>query len=175
MLYFAYGSHLDPEQMKRHCPDAKVVGMASLDDYQVGFPRFSNDWGGGTASLHLAHGEVMWGVVYKLSDGDLANLDTYEGYLGPGDQHNEHDREHVTLELVRADDGSIPRRVRAWTHIARPAHAAPPSAKYKACMVAGAQHHQLPEEYTSLLKEIEAAPEESTTADTGQNPAPEAD
>ena len=159
MLYFAYGSHLDPEQMKRHCPESRVVGMASLDEYRLAFPRFSNDWEGGTASIHLAHGEKMWGVIYELMDADLESLDQYEGYLGPDDQHNEHDREHVTLELVRADDGSIPRRVRAWTHIARPAHAAPPSARYKACMIAGARHHQLPEDYIGMLKEIETAPE----------------
>ena len=159
MLYFAYGSHLDPEQMKRHCPQAKTVGMASLDEYRLDFPRFSNDWGGGTASIHLAHGQVMWGVVYDLSESDLEGLDKYEGYLGPDDQHNEHDREHVTLELVRADDGSIPRRLRAWTHISRPAHPAPPSPKYKECMVNGALHHQLPEDYVAMLKEIEAAAE----------------
>ena len=157
MLYFAYGSHMDPEQMRRHCPNAEVVGIASLDDYRLDFPRFSNDWGGGTASIHLAHGEKMWGVVFELTESDLESLDKYEGYLGPDNQHNVHDREHVTLELTRADDGSIPRRVRAWTHIARPAHASPPSAKYKECMLSGATAHNLPEDYVSMLKEIEAA------------------
>lgn len=159
MLYFAYGSHLDPKQMRRHCPEAQVVGLASLEDYRLDFPRFSNDWGGGTASIQLAHGETMWGVVYELTDADIESLDKYEGFLGEGNQHNEHDREHVTLELVRADDGSIPRRVRAWTHIARPAHAAPPSAQYKECMLNGARHHQLPEDYIAQIREIEAASE----------------
>jgi gamma-glutamylcyclotransferase (GGCT)/AIG2-like uncharacterized protein YtfP len=158
MLYFAYGSNLDPEQMKSRCPESQVVGLASLDDYRVTFPRFSNDWGGGTASIHLAHGKKVWGVLYELSDGDLQKLDEYEGYVGPQDQHNVHDREHVTVGLERPDDGSIPRRVRAWTYIARPAHAAPPSEKYKAAMMTGATHHRLPEEYVAMLRELETAP-----------------
>ena len=30
MLYFAYGSNLDPEQMQFRCPGAKAVGLAGL-------------------------------------------------------------------------------------------------------------------------------------------------
>jgi hypothetical protein len=159
LLYFAYGSNLDPEQMKERCPGCQVVGLASLSDYRIAFPRFSNRWGGGSASIQLAHGEVMYGALYDLTEDDLAKLDTFEGFVGAGDQHNAHDREHVTLELTRPDDGSIPRKVRAWTYIARPAHPAPPSARYLDRILAGAKHHRLPEEYVARLKEIETGSE----------------
>lgn len=161
MLYFAYGSNLDPQQMKERCPDSVVVGMASLQNYRIGFPRFSNRWGGGTASIQLAHGESMWGVVYELSDADLEKLDGFEGYVGEDDQHNAHDRVHVTLELERPDDGSIPRKVRAWTYVARPAHPAAPSARYLERILTGARHHRLPEEYLAWLATIEPASEEA--------------
>jgi len=115
MLYFAYGSNLDPAQMRERCPESTVVGLASLADYRISFPRYSNRWGGGTASIQLAHGETAWGVLYELTDEDLAKLDGFEGFVGEDDQHNAHNREHVTVELVRPDDGSIPRKVRAWT------------------------------------------------------------
>jgi Gamma-glutamyl cyclotransferase, AIG2-like len=157
MLYFAYGSNLDPEQMRERCPNHVVVGLASLQEYRIGFPRFSNRWGGGTAGLQLAHGKVMWGVLYELTDDDLAKLDEYEGFIVDGDQHNAHDREHVTLELVRPDDGSIPRKVRAWAYVARPAHPAVPSRRYLDCILAGARHHRLPEEYIAELTLIETA------------------
>lgn len=160
MLYFAYGSNLDPEQMKERCPGSSVVGLAALHDYRIAFPRFSNRWGGGSASLQLAHGEIMYGVLYELTDDDLAKLDAIEGFVGPGDQHNAHDREHVTLELERPDDGSIPRRVRAWAYVARPAHPAPPSARYLERIRAGARHHRLPEEYIARLEAIEPGPED---------------
>jgi cation transport regulator ChaC len=156
MLYFAYGSNLDPEQMKQRCPESGVVGLASLADHRVAFPRFSNDWGGGTAGVQLAHGQTTWGVLYELSDADLGRLDEYEGFVAEGDQHNHYDREHVTVELVRPDDGSIPRKVRAWTYVARQAHPAPPSRRYLDAMLTGARHHRLPEEYVAWLETIEA-------------------
>jgi gamma-glutamylcyclotransferase (GGCT)/AIG2-like uncharacterized protein YtfP len=159
MLYFAYGSNLDPEQMKQHCPQSVVVGLASLTDYRMTFPRFSNRWGGGTAGIQLSHGEIVWGVVYELTDSDLASLDEYEGYVAEGDQHNVHDREHVTLELVRPDDGSIPRKLRAWTYVARTAHPAAPSRRYMDGVIGGARHHRLPEEYIAGLLQIETGEE----------------
>jgi hypothetical protein len=162
MLYFAYGSNLDPAQMKRRCPDSTVVGLASLADHRVAFPRYSNDWGGGTASIQLAHGGTTWGVLYEVGDADFARLDDYEGFVADGDQHNHYDREHVTVELVRPDDGSIPRKVRARTYVARPAHPAPPSRRYLDTMLAGARHHRLPEEYVAWLESIETGPEDAT-------------
>jgi gamma-glutamylcyclotransferase (GGCT)/AIG2-like uncharacterized protein YtfP len=164
MLYFAYGSNLDPTQMKERCPDSSVVGLASLANYRPGFPRYSNRWGGGTASIQLAHGQTMWGVLYELSDADLEKLDRVEGFVAEGDQHNAHDREHVTVELVRPDDGSIPRKVRAWTYVARPARPAPPSRRYLARLLAGARHHRLPEEYVVWLESIETGPDDTETA-----------
>jgi len=57
----------------------------------------------------------------------LAALDRYEGYVGPNDQHNLYDRETASVQLVRADDGSFPRRLRAWIYVARPSNPSPPS------------------------------------------------
>ena len=34
-LYFAYGSNLNVEQMKRRCPNATEISSAVLDGYQV--------------------------------------------------------------------------------------------------------------------------------------------
>jgi hypothetical protein len=86
-------------------------------------------------------------------------LDGFEGFVAAGDQHNAHDREHVTVELVRPDDGSIPRKVRAWAYLARTAHPAPPSPRYLETILRGARHHRLPEEYVAMLGEIETGEE----------------
>ena len=95
MLYFAYGSNLDPDQMKSRCPGHQVVGMAVMHDHQMVFPLTSHDWGGGVAGVQMHHGAELWGMVFELTDDDLAALDRYEGYRGPGDQHNLYDRETV--------------------------------------------------------------------------------
>lgn len=152
MHYFAYGSNLNPDQMKHRCPGHGVVGLAVLREHKLAFPVTSHDWGGGVAGVVPSHGTNVWGVVYDLSsDEELAALDGYEGYRGPGDQHNLYDREPVFVDLVRPDDGSIPRRVRAWCYFARPSNPAPPSRRYLEAILAGARHHRLPEEYVAAI------------------------
>jgi gamma-glutamylcyclotransferase (GGCT)/AIG2-like uncharacterized protein YtfP len=151
MHYFSYGSNLNPEQMRQRCPDHKVVGMAALHDHRLAFPLTSHDWGGGVASVVPSHGTSVWGIVYELSEGDLVELDRYEGYRGPDDQHNLYDRQTVFVELTRPEDGSIPRRVRAWCYFARPSNPAAPSRRYLDAVLAGARHHHLPDEYVAAL------------------------
>jgi gamma-glutamylcyclotransferase len=157
MHYFSYGSNLNPEQMRGRCPDHKVVGMAALHEHRLAFPLTSHDWGGGVASVVPSHGTTVWGIVYDLSERDLAELDRYEGYRGPDDQHNLYDRQTVFVELTRPEDGSIPRRVRAWCYFARPSNPAAPSRRYLDAVLAGARHHRLPEEYVAALAKTAAS------------------
>ena len=151
MLYFAYGSNLDPQQMTRRCPGATVVGVAELKDHRLTFPLTSHDWGGGVASVGVAHGVSVWGVVYDLSEANLTALDRYEHFVGPGNQHNLYDRESASVQLARADDGSFARRLRVWINIARQANPSPPSQRYLEAIVRGARHHHLPEDYIRKL------------------------
>jgi gamma-glutamylcyclotransferase (GGCT)/AIG2-like uncharacterized protein YtfP len=161
MLYFAFGSNLDPEQMQSRCPGGIVVGLAALRDHRLAFPLYSNAWGCGVSSIQPAHGDTVWGMLYELTEAHIASLDRFEEFRGPGDQHNVYDREQVTVELVRPDDGSIPRRVRAWTYVARPSNPSPPSRRYLDAILRGARHHRLPEEYIAKLAAVAVAPEPS--------------
>src|SRR5262249_47980262 len=154
MLYFAYGSHLDPGEMQASCPGHRVVGVAVLHDHRLAFPLYSNRWEGGVAGLVHAHGEKVWGVLSELTEADLAALDEHEGWKGPGNQHNLYERETVTVELVHPVDGSAPRRVRAATYYPRVSNPSPPSSRYLETLVRGAQHHRLPEEYIERLRAI---------------------
>lgn len=151
MLYFAYGSNLDPEQMRSRCPEHRVAGLAALRDHRLVFPLYSERWGGGVASVQLAHTLTVWGVVFELTDSDLKSLDGFEGFNAPGDQHNLYDRVTIYVELTRADDGSFPRRVLAFTYIARPANPTAPSRRYLDAILRGARHHRLPEDYVAAL------------------------
>lgn len=157
MLYFAYGSNLDLDQIRVHVPNVAVVGLASLADHRLTFPLYYEGWGGGTAGVAHAHGETVWGALYELDEAGLAALDRYEGWKGPGDHHNLYERELVTVELVRADDGSVPRRVRAYTYFARPLNPTPPARRYMETLLKGARRHRLPPEYIEWLETIEVA------------------
>lgn len=169
MLYFAYGSNLDPRQMQERCPGHQVVGLAALHDHRLAFPRFSDTWGGGTAGPLPAHSQQVWGVVFDVTEEHMASLDRHEGFRGAGDQHNEYDRETVTVDLVRPDDGSVPRRLRAATYFARSSNPQPPSRRYLDTILRGAVHHRLPEDYVEALRKTEAG--EETAAAEGEGPS----
>ena len=156
MFYFAYGTTLDPDEMSRLCPGSVAVGLAALHDHRLAFPRYSSRWEGGVAGLAHAHGEIVWGALYAVTESDLAALDEAEGWRGPDDQHNLSDREPITVELTRPDDGSVPRRLRAWTHATRTSNPSRPSRRYLEVLVKGARRHRLPEEYVGRLSEVEA-------------------
>src|SRR5262245_32456955 len=88
MLYFAYGSNMDPDQLRERSPDHRIVGLAALRDHRLFFPLYSNRWNGGVASVQPHHGDTVWGVLAELTDADLRSLDGFEGFRAPGDQHN---------------------------------------------------------------------------------------
>ena len=164
MLYFAYGSNLDPAQMQQRCPGHRVVGLAALQDHRLAFPVYSSDWGGGVAGPVLAHGRQVWGVLYELSDDLVAALDDFEGYRGRGDQHNFYDRETITVDLVRPDDGSVPRRVRAAAYFPHFSSPSPPSRAYLDTILRGAVHHRFPVDYLEGLRSVEVAGESASPA-----------
>ena len=163
MLYFAFGSNLDPDQIRERCPGYRRVGLAALHDYRLVFPLYSELWGGGGASVQLHHGDVVWGCVYDLTDDDLARLDGFEGYRGPGDQHNIYERQLVTVELTRPDDDSVPRRLRAFTYVARFSNPSPPTRRYLDAILKGARHHGLPDEYVAKLGKTSVLAESTET------------
>ncbi len=73
ILYFAYGSNLDPDQFKMRCPSSQKIDRATLADHQL---LFSNR---GYATIRPAKNNTVYGVVYELSREDAIELDRFEG------------------------------------------------------------------------------------------------
>lgn len=72
-LYFAYGSNLQLEQMKRRCPDSKLIGHGILR----GFRWQINERG--YANIVAEEGRDVQGLCYEISPTDEARLDVNEG------------------------------------------------------------------------------------------------
>lgn len=70
--YFAYGSNLNRDQMKRRCKDAVPLTAAVLKGYRL-VERCHAD-------IEPADGYVVNGAVYEISGDDLTALDHYEGF-----------------------------------------------------------------------------------------------
>ncbi|MBM2826227.1 MAG: hypothetical protein HW403_291 [Dehalococcoidia bacterium] len=145
MLYFAYGSNMSPTQMKERCQDARFVSTASLEGHRLAFLLYSNAWHGGVCGLVRDDADVVWGVVYDLSEEDMSRLDAWEG--APQSYY----RQPAQVRL--ASNGEM---AQAETYFfARPSTAENlPSKRYMDRLLEGARHWGLPTEYIRSLEVI---------------------
>ena len=142
-LYFAYGSNMDPVQMAERCPGSRALGAARLAGWRLTFTRDSPAWGGGVGHIELAPGDEVWGVLWDLTDENLASLDEYEG-LAVG----AYVRDRVTVRFEEGD-------VEADVYIAVPRGYKKPSRRYLAALLRGAEAHGCPDDYVERLRGIE--------------------
>ena len=132
-LYFAYGSNLCVRQMALRCPDAADPRPAVLSDH---------DWlinQRGVATVEPVAGNQVHGVLWQISAGDLAALDSAEGVPV------RYRRDRLT---VHTDDGPSP----AWVYIDHRVTPGPPRPGYLPKIVDGAVHHGLPQRWVDFLR-----------------------
>lgn len=72
MLYFAYGSNMDHEQMAARCPGATLVQVGCLHGH-----RFSIN-GRGYATVLEDHSQKVYGLIWKITSSHAQALDGYE-------------------------------------------------------------------------------------------------
>lgn len=156
MLYFAYGSNMDWNQIRERCPSASFVGIAMLRDHRLAFTRKSQKRNCGVADAVVDPGHSIWGVVYEVDDRDVGGLDASEGY-SPGRGNNDYRREE--RHVFPDGDGTKPLAVAVY--FATPDSNPPlPNQAYKDQILAGARWWHLPKVYTSqVLETIEVAAE----------------
>lgn len=143
MLYFAYGSNMDPSQMQGRCPGARALGAARLPGYRLLFRWDSPGWGGGVADVQEDGETEVWGVLWEISDEHEAGLDEYEAVAD-----GVYGKRTVTVE---AADGLRD----AYLYIMAPDRAAKaPSGRYLKALIRGARAHALPEGYVEQLRSL---------------------
>jgi gamma-glutamylcyclotransferase (GGCT)/AIG2-like uncharacterized protein YtfP len=151
MIYFAYGSNMDPLQMRERCKDASLIGPAELPAHRLCFPRWSDKRQHPVASIEPSIGTSVWGVLFELTSSDVEALDRKEGFRGVGRPDNAYRRSEVRLKSGGAE-------VSAQTYFAEPNPVRPeaglPSAGYMKQMVDGAMFAKLPEAYVSWLRSL---------------------
>ncbi|MGY4711071.1 poly-gamma-glutamate hydrolase family protein [Mycolicibacterium sp. CBM1] len=136
--YFAYGSNLCVQQMARRCPEAIDPRPAVLTDH---------DWlinERGVATVEPFAGGTVHGVLWWVSDHDLATLDSAEGVPV------RYRRDRLT---VHTDSGPAP----AWVYIDHRTEPGPPRPGYLERIVDGALHHGLPRRWIDFLRRWDPA------------------
>ena len=73
--YFAYGSNLHHEQMKRRCPKCRYIKKYTLNNYQLSFRSKY-----GAADIERKVGKKVYGALYIISKYAEKKLDVYEEY-----------------------------------------------------------------------------------------------
>ncbi len=130
--YFAYGSNLCIEQMALRCPGATDPRPATLADH---------DWlinERGVATVEPFTGSCVHGVLWRVSDHDLATLDSAEGVPV---------RYRRDRLIVHTDDGPSP----AWVYVDPRVEPGPPRPGYLERIIDGARHHGLPHRWIDFL------------------------
>jgi gamma-glutamylcyclotransferase (GGCT)/AIG2-like uncharacterized protein YtfP len=74
ILYFAYGSNLNAEQMARRCPGARFVGRYELQGWRLVFRKFAD-----IEPADLIDDSVLGGV-WEITALHLRALDRFEGH-----------------------------------------------------------------------------------------------
>jgi len=158
MLYFAYGSNMDWDQIRERCPSARFLGIAVLLDHRLAFSRYSSSSTRkcGVADAVKYEGKQVWGVVYDIDERDIGNLDKKEGFqLGRRNNSYQREQRHVFL------DGNQEKPLAVGIYFATPQPGPHlPSQKYKDLILSGAKYWHLPKDYIrDILEPIQVQEE----------------
>lgn len=75
--YAAYGSNLNVRQMRRRCPDARIIGTSEIPDYELLFKGSKTD---ACLTVEPKAGSRVPVVIWSVTSKDEAELDCYEGF-----------------------------------------------------------------------------------------------
>ncbi|HYF93539.1 MAG TPA: gamma-glutamylcyclotransferase family protein [Symbiobacteriaceae bacterium] len=154
VLYFAYGSNMDPWQVYRGpapvCASARFLCRAALPGYRVTFPRQFPLWVGCVAGVVPAPGESVWGVLYAVDDAGWAALDRFERV--PDD----YSRVAVTVSVpLRGSPAPLELAAQTYVHVPDGSEGGLPAASYMERIRRGARAFALPPRYLAWLDGVE--------------------
>ena len=75
--YLAYGSNLNVKQMKWRCPNARAVGTAVIENYEL---LFKGSKTGSYLTIEPKEGSSVPVAVWEVTESDERALDRYEGF-----------------------------------------------------------------------------------------------
>ena len=93
MLYFAYGSNLNHNQMKKRCDSAKYLKKYTLKGYKLCFSYKTNSSIYGHANIVKNAKSKVNGVLWEINKKDEKELDWYEGV-----DYNYYQKEYFNLK-----------------------------------------------------------------------------
>ncbi len=142
-LYFAYGSNMNPERMRRRLPEARAVGRASLHGWRLVERLY--------ADIERAKGGRVNGVLYCVTPTELHRLDAYEGFP------RVYDCIRVSVHAELMNEEAVRYRVPAFTYVMTAAARRERSGKrypedYRITCAVGARYWKFPNNPFGILQ-----------------------
>jgi gamma-glutamylcyclotransferase (GGCT)/AIG2-like uncharacterized protein YtfP len=154
MHYFAYGSNMSSERLRRRVPSAQPIGHAELPAHRLHFHKPGRD---GSAKCDIAvPGRTtdisVWGVVFRIDLDHKPRLDAAE------DLHRGYGIKDVA---VRLSEG---RWLKAFTYYALQIDTRlRPYSWYREHVLRGAREHGLPADYVAMIEAIDCLEDHDVT------------
>lgn len=86
MRYFAYGSNLNFGDLSKWCkrkkekfPQLLNPRVVILENFKLDFTKYSGSRNGGVADIVYSKNDIVYGVVFDVSESDLKIIDRKEG------------------------------------------------------------------------------------------------
>ena len=140
MLYFAYGSNMNHEQMKQRCPSSKFIKRASKKGYKFVYDGYSTKWKAAVANIVKSKGNIVWGGLFKINKDNLAALDCYEGYP------KTYNRKIMRVKDTKGNVSEAIAYLRIGENLGRPRQ------DYRKIIIQGAKDCGLPAKYRKIIK-----------------------
>jgi len=142
-LYAAYGSNMDPQQMRRRCPHSPVRGTGWLEGWRLTFGGEDVGWEGSLATLVEDPGSRVFVALYDITSSDEAHLDEWEG------------ADIGLYRKIRLRVQTLEGEALAWLYVLDAYEGGLPSARYLGILADAAEAAGAPDDY---LLELRARP-----------------
>jgi gamma-glutamylcyclotransferase (GGCT)/AIG2-like uncharacterized protein YtfP len=139
-LYAAFGSNLDPEQMRMRCPHSPSRGSGWLEGWRLTFGGEDLGWEGSLATVVEEPDHRVFVMLYDVNSQDESTLDEIE-FASTGLYNKIRVRVH-TLDGVQL----------AWLYVLDGYEGGLPSARYLGVMADAAEGAGAPDDYVAELR-----------------------
>ncbi|MCX5693882.1 MAG: gamma-glutamylcyclotransferase [Candidatus Omnitrophica bacterium] len=150
MLYFAYGSNMNEDELTDIGVTILKAERVLLRGYKIALTRFSNKRCGGVLDILSSEKDTVEGVLYEIPDKDKLKIDIKEGLKGGAY------RQIPKPLQVETMAGAIRKGVISYEVCEKEKPLYPPAAstEYKNSVLRGACEHGLLEDYRKKLKVV---------------------
>jgi gamma-glutamylcyclotransferase (GGCT)/AIG2-like uncharacterized protein YtfP len=139
-LYAAYGSNMDPAQMKERCPHSPAAGAGWVEGWRLTFGGEDLGWEGALATIVEDPGSNVYVGLYDVTPHDERTLDAWEG------------ADNGLYRKVRVRVATLEGDQLAWVYLLDGFEGGLPSARYLGVLADAAEKAGAPDDYVAELR-----------------------